>query len=149
MQDLVVTDEVAKDFQIFGLLQALLEIRDWNLASQIFEHLASHGIDACAYPPVREALINLVKYVIEDIYEEASPRAKIGIFVKGPKHMKTGSSQAVSAFSKNAIQKISDFSDLFIVLSPLMEHLTIYLSGDITLFTKICRLMRVSSTDAS
>lgn len=149
MQELVVTDEVAQDLQIFGLLQALLEIRDWNVASQIFDHLASHEIDASAYPPVRDALINLVKYVVEDIYEEASPRAKIGIFIKGSKDTEKGSSQPASILSKNAMQKISEFSDLFKGLGPLLRHLNVYLSSDIILFTKICRLMRVSPINAS
>ena len=57
--------------QPLGLLRALLKARDWKAARQLIIEL--DGVDVAAYPPVAEALCELLDWLTEPAYRPIAP----------------------------------------------------------------------------
>ncbi|CAM9203719.1 unnamed protein product, partial [Laminaria digitata] len=56
-----------KDNQLYGVLEALLDLRAWTVASDLLGRLAKSGVDPLRNASVREALKRLVKDALEGL----------------------------------------------------------------------------------
>jgi len=129
------------DAQVLGVLQAVLELKDWAKASEIMDVLEGHGINACFHGGVRKALCQLVHHIIDPIYSPLSPKHTI--------HLLQASKSSANAegpdpaLSPNATPQLTTSTGVDDALLPILKRLDLHIAYDVLLIVKILRVFKV------
>ena len=129
------------DAHVLGVLQAVLELKDWEKASKIMDVLEAHGINACFHGGVRKALINLIHHLIEPVYALVTPKTKLRLLP--PNKQSSNGDESDSVVSPNATAQIAQMAGLDEILLPIIKRLDLHIAHDVLVIVKILRLFKV------
>eukprot|EP01035_Chromulina_nebulosa_P018828 gene18828-24607_t len=140
--ELKVLDPLSRGDQWLGILVMLTELRCWELAKEVATLLDSYGIDICRYDNFVNALINLLIWLTDSVYQLVSLT-----------RLNLTSSQSQTSDSSNdslyfklipllpkTTTPLSDISGFLSPINPLIKLLGPLIGRSQILVTRLCRL---------
>eukprot|EP00501_MAST-03F_sp_TOSAG23-6_P000517 GSMAST32.ASY1.ANO1.531.1 assembled CDS len=121
----------------FRLLVGALDMRCWSLAVKLLRRFESLGIDATDDKDVLLALIRLVNYLIEPIYNSEISCVNVRFRAQ---------SEIPSIKPRDTPER---FDNLASTLLPVLSEIGPLVARDIKLYTKLCRLMQLVDPEES
>uniref|UniRef100_A0A183SXM5 THO complex subunit 2 n=1 Tax=Schistocephalus solidus TaxID=70667 RepID=A0A183SXM5_SCHSO len=122
--------------QKLDLCAALVRSGDWKSAQQILDRFPGHWIGSHA--PLNKAICDLIHFLVDPLYESTCPLPSC--LMKCRKKPQTPELFATAPSAVPDLQPATDFQSLGRFVLPITGYLGPFLSHDVVLIVKLCRL---------
>ncbi|CDS40944.1 tho complex subunit 2 [Echinococcus multilocularis] len=130
--------------QKLDLCTALANSGDWKAAQKVIDRFPGHWVGS--YAPLNKAICNLVHFLIDQLYESKStlPPSMLKRRKKPtPPELFLNQEDA----KRLTIQQATTFGNLGRYILPIVGYLGPFVSSDVTLIVKLCRVCSVYVSD--
>ncbi|KAM7540386.1 hypothetical protein Aperf_G00000037924 [Anoplocephala perfoliata] len=130
--------------QKLGLCCALVNLGDWKAAQKILDRFPGHWIGS--HLPLNRAICDLVHFLIDPLYESNSTLSP-SLLKKRKKPTAPELFANPREVARLDVQQATNFNALARDVLPIVGYLGPYLSNDVILIVKLCRICSVFISD--
>ncbi|KAL5112274.1 THO complex subunit 2 [Taenia crassiceps] len=130
--------------QKLDLCTALANSGDWRAAQKILDRFPGHWVGS--YAPLNKAICNLVHFLIDQLYESKSTLPP-SMLKKRKRPTTPELFMNLDDAKRLTVQQATTFSNLGRYILPIVGYLGPFVSSDVTLIVKLCRICSVYVSD--